>query len=67
MDDLIYDAYSIFYQVLALVAPDYVGNIEFLLICYTFSCVFIIVIVWAIFKMLTAFANAVVKWFYRGT
>ena len=41
MNDLIYDAYSIFYQILQLVAPDYLGEPEFLLIdVYIFRAVY---------------------------
>ena len=67
MDDLIYDAFSIFYQILQLFAPDHIGDTEFLLIGYTFGCVFVVVVLLSIFQIVSAFAKAIVSWFTRGS
>lgn len=66
MDNLIYDAYSIFFQLLQLVAPEHAGDIEFLLIGYTFSCVFLLAVLWAIIQIFVGFSRAVMQFFYRG-
>lgn len=66
MDDLIYDSYSIFFQILQHVAPDYVGESEFLLVGYAFSCVFFIMVLGCIFQIVTALSRAIVSWFSKG-
>lgn len=66
MNDLIYDAYSVFFQILQLFAPEHAGDVEFLLIGYTFSCVFLLVVVYAIVQIFMAFARAVLSCFYRS-
>lgn len=66
MNNLIYDSYSIFYQILQLIAPEHAGDIEFLLIGYTFSCLLLLLVIWTLLQMMSAFARAVLQWFYRG-
>lgn len=66
MDDLIADAVSIFMQVLMGFAPDYVGDYVFLIIGYSAACLFVLLFLWCILRLLSAFARAVLGWFSRG-
>lgn len=45
MDDLIYDAYSIFFQLAQKCAPDYWNTLELELTTFIFSGVFILLVV----------------------
>lgn len=45
MNDLIYDAYSIFFQLAQNCAPDYLGTLELQLTVFIFSGVFLLAIV----------------------
>lgn len=65
MDDLLYDAYSIFFQILQSFAPDYVGDYGFLLVGYAFSSAFTLLVIWQIIRMFTAFCKVVLSWFSR--
>lgn len=66
MDDLIYDACSIFMQILMNIAPDHVGTFEFQLACYILSGVFVLLTMWMLYKLVSAAANTVIGWFSRG-
>lgn len=66
MDDLIYDAFSIFFQLLQHFAPDYVGDYGFLMIGYTLAGLFILLVLWSFVHILSIFPNMVLKWFDRG-
>lgn len=66
MDDLIFDAVSIFMQVLIGFAPEYVGDYVFLIIGYSAACLFVLMVLWCFFRLLSAFAKAVLVWFSRG-
>lgn len=65
MDDLIYDAVSIFTQILQGFAPDYIGDYGFLLAGYIFACLFVLLVLWCILRLLSAFGRAVLTWFGR--
>ncbi len=65
MDDLIYDAFSVMFQLLQLFAPDHAGDSGFLMIGYTFSCIFLIMVVWSLLKIAGAFSHAVLSWYTR--
>lgn len=45
MDELIFDAYSIFFQLAQRCAPDYLGTLELELTVFIFSGVFILSVV----------------------
>lgn len=66
MDDLIYDAVSIFTQILQKVAPERVGQFEFQLLGYGASCLFVLLTVWMLYKLLSGFAVAALSWLSRG-
>jgi len=66
MTDLIYDAYSIFFQILQLFAPEHAGDTEFLMIGYAFACLFILTLLWTLLQMLSAFSRLVMSWFNKG-
>lgn len=66
MDELIYDAYSIFFQIMLQVAPDKIDTFEFQLTCYIFAGVFVLIVLWSFCKILSAFANTAIGWLKRG-
>lgn len=45
MDDLIYDAYSIFFQLAQMCAPDFYNSIEIEMITFILSGVFLLTVV----------------------
>lgn len=66
MDDLIYDAVSIFTQILQKFAPDRVDAFEFQLLGYGSACAFVLITMFMLYKLLSAFANCVLAWMSRG-
>lgn len=66
MDDLIYDASSIFLQILQTLAPEHVGDFEFLLLGYGAACVFVLLTLFCLYKLLSAFGNLILSFISRG-
>lgn len=66
MDDLIFDAVSVYTQILQLFAPDRVGTFEFQLTGYIFACLFLTIVIWTFCHILSSFAKTVMNWFNRG-
>lgn len=66
MDDLIYDAVSIFTQILQQFAPERAGEFEFQLLGYGAACGFVLLTIWMLYKLLSGFGNVVLKWMSRG-
>lgn len=63
MDNLIYDAFSIFTQLALKIAPEYADSIEIQLTAYIFGCVFIMSIVWALLRLACAIPRAILQRF----
>lgn len=61
MDDLIMDAISIFLQILQGIAPDRAGDFEFLLAAYIFASAFVLLTIWFIYRIVSAFAYSAIK------
>lgn len=61
MDSLIFDAVSIFIQILQGVAPGHAGSFEFLLTAYIFSGAFVLMTVWLIYRIVSSFAYSAIK------
>lgn len=66
MNDIIYDAFSIFFQLLQYFAPDYVNDSNFLMIGYASACLFVLLTMFCLYKILSAFANVVLGWMSRS-
>lgn len=66
MEDLIYDSYSIFQQLLQLIAPDYVGEIEFQLLAFALSGLFVLLSMWFLYGVACAFARSVFRFLGGG-
>lgn len=66
LDDLIYDAVSIFTQILQKFAPERAGEFEFQLLGYGASCAFVLLTLWMLYKILSAFGNVMLKWLSGG-
>lgn len=60
MDDLIFDCYSIFWQILLNVVGEETATFEFRLTCYIFACLLVLMILFFIFRMLFILTNSVV-------
>lgn len=61
MDDLIYDAYSIFFQLAELCAPDFLGSVEIAMIMLIFSSLFILTVTIGLLSILHYVAKALLK------
>lgn len=66
MQEFIYDIYSIFYQLLQLTAPDYVGDRDFLLLAYIGMSLAIVITIWCFCRVCSALAQSVLRMIYRG-
>lgn len=63
MNDLIYDAFSIFTQLASITAPEYADTIEIQLTAYIFGCVFIMSIVWTLLRIVSAVPKVIMQRF----
>lgn len=61
MNDLIYDAYSIFFQLAELCAPDFLGSLEIAVTVLIFSGVFLLVVTIGLLAILHCVARALLK------
>lgn len=61
MDDLIFDAYSIFFQLAELCAPDFLGSIEITMIMLIFSGAFILIVTIGLLSILHYVAKVLLK------
>lgn len=66
MEQFVYDIYSIFFQLLQHVAPEYAGEYGFLLACYICAAVSIVITIWVFAHICGSLASACLKFFYRG-
>lgn len=66
MDNLIYDAVSIYTQILMQIAPDHIADFEFLLTAYIFASLFVLIVLWSFCRILSSFANSMISWLSRG-
>lgn len=66
MDNLIEDAVSIFMQILMHFAPDRIETFEFQLSGYIFACAFVLLTMWALYKLFSSFATVALQWLSRG-
>lgn len=66
MDDLIFDCFSVFWQVAVLVfgAPE--EHYETLLACYIMAGVMLLLVLWGILRIVSAFARMILSWFGRS-
>lgn len=66
MDNLIYDAFSIFAQLLQHVAPDHVNDFAFLLSAYIMSGIMILLVVFGLVWLCVSVGRLFLRMFYRG-
>lgn len=66
MDNLIYNAFSIFTQLLQHVAPDHAGDFEFLLAGYIMSGIMILLVIFGLVRLCVSVGKSVLQMFYRG-
>lgn len=66
MNDIIYDASSIFMQILQNIAPEHVNDSNFLMIGYASACLFVLLTMFCLYKILSAFVNVVLGWMSRS-
>lgn len=66
MDNLIYNAYSIFFQLLQKVAPEHVNDFEFLLAAYIMSGIMMLLVILGLVRLCVSAGRSVLQIFYRG-
>lgn len=72
MDDLIFDCYSIFYQIMIQVFPtlsemNETAQFQANLTCYIMAGIMFLIVIFAMLRLFTAFGKVVLSWFSRGS
>lgn len=66
MDDLLYDCFSVFWQIAVLVFGQPEQRFEALLVCYIMASIMFLLVLWALLRIVAAFAKMVLGWFGRS-
>ena len=66
MDNLLYDCYSVFWQIAVLIFGQPEQHFETLLTCYILSGLMFLLVIWALLRIVSAFAKMVLSWFGRA-
>lgn len=69
MEDLIFDCYSVFWQIAVYIFGDVQevqSHYETMLACYIMAGVMLLLVLFALLRIVSAFARMVLTWFSRG-